>query len=179
MKKLKISTIWLTGLSASGKSTLTTRLFEDLNKLGIDNVTLLDGEAIRERFGNNDFDSKSREEIGRKKIELAIEENSKGNIVLVSGIAHKRAWRDEAREKIENYFEVYLNADVEVCAQRDYKDQYRKALSGQLENFVGVTESYEESSKVDLVLNTGAKSIEDCANQLLKRVLDFIGYEKK
>lgn len=178
MEKLKISTIWLTGLSASGKSTLTTRLLDDLNRLGIKNVTLLDGEAVREKFSNNDFDSKSREEIGRKKIELAIEENLNGNIALISGIAHKRAWREEAREKIENYFEVYLDADVNVCAKRDYKDQYRKALSGELENFVGVTEFYEKSTTVDLVLNTGTNSIESCADQLLKNVLKFIGYNK-
>jgi adenylylsulfate kinase-like enzyme len=168
-------TIWFTGLSASGKTTLSTQLLKDLRGLGLDNVVLLDGETIRDQMKNHTFDAKSREEIGFQKIKLSSDLNEKGNIVLISGISHKSQRRKDARRLIDNYYEVYLKCDVSVCAERDYKNQYSKAFLGELDNFVGVTEQYEEHLEVDLVLNTGRDSLNECSYILLESIKKLLG----
>ena len=168
-------TIWFTGLSASGKTTLSTRLYDELKNLGIDNVVLLDGEAIRDKMKNHEFDAKSREEIAIQKAKIADKLNDEGNIVMVSGISHKRQRRKYVRQMISNYYEVYLKCDVDVCAARDYKDQYNKAFAGKYDSFIGVTEQYEESNNPDLVLYTGRDTLDECSSILLENVKELLG----
>jgi len=86
LKTKPFPTIWFTGLSASGKTTLSTQLFKDLKGLGVDNVILLDGETMRDQKNNHTFDEKSREVIFYQKIKIASNLNKEGNIVLISGI---------------------------------------------------------------------------------------------
>jgi adenylylsulfate kinase-like enzyme len=167
-------TIWFTGLSASGKTTLSLQLFKDLKDLGVDNVILLDGEIMRDQMKSHTFDAKSREEIGFQKIKIASNLNKKGNIVLISGIAHKSQRRKDARRLIDNYYEVYLSCDVSICAQRDYKNQYSKAFSGELDNFIGVTEKYEEHGDTDLVIHTGRQTLNECSSILLESIKKLI-----
>ena len=102
----KYPTIWFTGLSVSGKTTLSTRLYKDLKSLGVNNVVLLDGEFMRDEMKNYMFDEKSREEIGLQKAKISHDLNRNGNIVLVSGIAHKSQWRKDIRQLMDNYYEV-------------------------------------------------------------------------
>jgi adenylylsulfate kinase len=173
----KHTTIWFTGISASGKTTLSTQLYKDLKSCGVNNVVLLDGELIRDEMKNYMFDEKSREEIGLQKAKISHDLNRKGSIVLVSGIAHKSQWRKDVRQLIDNYYEVYLKCDVDICAERDYKDQYSKAFSGKLENFIGVTEQYEESNYSDLTIYTGRDTLEVCSALLLEKVKKVIGLE--
>ena len=90
MNDFKATTIWFTGLSASGKSTLSQNLFNDLIKLGIKNIELLDGESIRDMLKNNSFDRSSRERIAIQKARIALELNKKGKVVLVSALHIKR-----------------------------------------------------------------------------------------
>ena len=168
-------TIWFTGLSASGKTTLSTQLYKDLNNIGLDNVVLLDGESIRDEMMNHDFDLKSREEIGILKAKIASDLNNRGKIVLISGIAHKRKWRSDIRQMIDRYYEVYLKCDVDVCAARDYKDQYSKAFAGKYDNFIGVTEQYQESYDADLIIHTGRNKLDKCSSQLLENVMRLLG----
>ena len=171
-------TIWFTGLSASGKTTLSTKLYNDLKNLGIDNVVLLDGEALRDKLNNHHFDTKNREKIGFQKAKIASDLNDSGKIVLISGIAHKRKWRNDIRNMLKNYFEIFLDCSVENCIKRDFKGHYQKAISGKLKNFIGISESYEVSDKFDLILDTGQLSIEICSEKILKKVLDLINEEK-
>jgi adenylylsulfate kinase len=174
MNDNQVPTIWFTGLSASGKSTLSERLYNDLQKLGVTNVELLDGESVRDMLKNDSFDKSSREKIGIQKARIALELNKQGKIVLVSGIAHKKRWRKDIRKMIDNYFEVYLDCDVKECSKRDYKGNYDKAFSGKLENFIGVSEQYEESDEYDFVLHTGRDSIETCSSLLLEKIKQTI-----
>ena len=174
MNDIKVVTIWFTGVSASGKSTLSERLYNDLQELGIINVELLDGESVRDMLKNHSFDKSSREKIGIQKARIALELNKQGKIVLVSGIAHKKRWRKDIRKMIDNYFEVYLKCSVKECSKRDYKNNYDKAFSGKLENFIGVSEQYEESDEYDLVLHTGRDSIETCSSLLLEKIKQII-----
>jgi len=174
MNNIQVITIWFTGLSASGKSTLSERLYNDLHELGVTNVELLDGESVRDMLKNDSFDKSSREKIGIQKARIALELNKQGKIVLVSGIAHKKRWRKEIRKMIDNYFEVYLDCNVEECSKRDYKGNYEEAFSGKLENFIGVSEQYEESDEYDLVLHTSRDSIETCSSLLLEKIKKII-----
>ena len=174
MSNYKATTIWFTGLSASGKSTLSERLLKDLKQLGLMNIELLDGEAVRDMLKNDNFDKSSREKIGIQKAKIAQELNKQGKIVLVSGIAHKKKWRDDIRVMLDNYYEIFLNCSVEDCSKRDYKGNYQKALSGELDNFIGISEPYEASDSFDLVVDSGICSIEDCSKKILASVLGFI-----
>ena len=174
MSNYKATTIWFTGLSASGKSTLSERLLKDLKQLGLMNIELLDGEAVRDMLKNDNFDKSSREKIGIQKAKIAQELNKQGKIVLVSGIAHKKKWRDDIRVMLDNYYEIFLNCSVEDCSKRDYKGNYQKALSGELDNFIGISEPYEVSDSFDLVVDSGICSIEDCSKKILASVLGFI-----
>jgi len=166
----KFPTIWFTGLSASGKTTLSSQLLNDLKNLDIENVVLLDGESLRDAMKNYKFDSNSREAIALQKAKIASDLNDKGQIVLVSGISHKKELRNNIRNMIDNYYEVFLECEVAICASRDYKDGYRKAFAGEYDNFIGVTEQYQRSSNVDLTINTGKYSIKSCSSLLLDNV---------
>jgi len=172
--KTKPFTVWFTGLSASGKTTQSEMLYDSLKKLGFSNVILLDGESIRDKFKMYKFDSISREQIGIQKAQIALDLNKEGKIVLISGIAHKKKGRDDIRNMINNYFEVFLDCSVDCCAERDFKGNYKKAISGNLDNFIGISEPYEASDRHDLLVDTGSNNIESCSNKILKSVLAFI-----
>ena len=172
--KTKPFTVWFTGLSASGKTTQSEMLYDSLKKLGFTNVILLDGESIRDKFKMYKFDSNSREQIGIQKAEIALDLNKEGKIVLISGIAHKKKWRNDIRNMIDNYFEIFLDCSVDYCAERDFKGNYKKAISGHLDNFIGISEPYEASDRHDLLVDTGSNNIESCSNKILKSVLAFI-----
>lgn len=169
-------TIWITGLSASGKTTLAKRLQADLLSHGFESVVLLDGEAVRERIKNFGYSNEERNRVAFKIAELALEHNRNGEAVIVAGITHQRKTRAQIREYLGRYVEVYLKCPVEVCAARDYKGNYEKAFAGELDNFVGVTVPYEEANP-DLTLETDIKPVDECAKILLARALEFFHSE--
>ena len=114
--------------------------------------------------------------MGLLKANIAQEENLKGNIAIVTGIAAKKSWRESYRRIIENYFEVFLDCSVEACINRDQKNIYQKALNGEYDNFPGVTEKYEASNKIDLMINTERNNIEASSKILIENVIKFIDY---
>lgn len=177
-QKLIPGTIWITGLSASGKSTLGDKLFNDLKTIGVNNIKLLDGEDIREELeGAYGYRTNDRNAILEKTIQMARECNDNGNIAIVPTISHKRSIRQKARDAITNFMEVFLDCPLEVCIERDYKGHYQKALNGYYENFIGITESYETSNLPELVINTKSLTIVECQKLLLDEVVRFL--EKK
>ncbi len=174
-QKLIPGTIWITGLSASGKSTLGGKLFNDLKAIGVNNVKLLDGETIRKEFGDTfGYVTNERNAILEKTIQIARECNDNGNIAIVSTISHKRATRQNARDIITSFMEVFLDCPLEVCIERDYKGHYQKALNGDYENFIGITEAYETSESPELVINTKSLSIAECQELLFENVVSFL-----
>ena len=84
---------------------------------------------IRDKFKMYKFDSNSREQIGIQKAKIALDLNKEGKIVLISGIAHKKKWRNDIRNLIDNYFEIFLDCSVDYCAERDFKGNYKKAIA--------------------------------------------------
>ena len=171
-------TILITGISASGKSTLGKCLRDDLLLDGFKKVELIDGEAFRERLRalgkEYGYSTEDRNAVLTETTRFALERNNLGYVCIVCTIAHVRTTRESIRERIGNIMEVYLDCPVEVCADRDKKGQYNKAFAGLSDNFVGVTEPYQRSDDVELVLDTDRQSIEECSAILLRKTLSFL-----
>tara|TARA_Y100001968_G_scaffold42555_1_gene32611 strand:+ start:832 stop:1335 length:504 start_codon:yes stop_codon:yes gene_type:complete len=162
-------------LSGSGKTTLGTSLYNALGKLGINNLELLDGDETRKRLPSNfGYSTEDRQAVGMLVANLALESNRKGNIAIVCAISHVRKVRLNIREILApNFIEVYLDCPVDICADRDVKGHYRKALAGHYDNFVGITEPYQISDNPELVLDTVNKTSTECADILLNYTLKF------
>jgi len=99
--------------------------------------------------------------------------NRKGKSVITTGIAHHRDTRQKIRNIFDYYYEVYLKCSAKHCADRDFKGHYKKAFAGEYENFIGVTEDYEESTP-ELILDTQNESIDECSQKLLNFTLDIL-----
>jgi len=177
IKKKNYGTVLITGISASGKSTLGIRLKEDLAKNGITNIRLLDGEDIRDTLKAKGkeygFSNHDRHEVIKEITQLAVDCNNEGIGCIICSICHEKATREHMHDVIQNVMEVYLNYPVDSCAKRDRKGTYEKAFIGLYDNFIGVTEPYQVSNQVDLILNTGENSEDECAASLIKKALEF------
>ncbi|NQU95462.1 MAG: adenylyl-sulfate kinase [Candidatus Omnitrophica bacterium] len=171
-------TIFITGISVSGKSTLGRRLKEDLLNYGLDNVKLLDGEAVREQLEKRgkyyEYSTEDRNKVAMEIAHIALEYNMEGINCIACSICHKKKTREQMRAVIGNFMEVYLDCPVSVCAKRDYKGQYVKALQGAYKNFVGITEAYQISDHVELILNTSENTVEECLRVLSAKAKNFL-----
>jgi adenylylsulfate kinase len=168
-------TIWITGLSASGKSSLARALAGELRAASDEAPVLLDGDEFRARLDRAyGYSLEERFAVLYRLVEEAREENLKGRTVIVATISHKRAMRTHARRRIGRFMEVHLHCPVEVCATRDPNGLYRRARAGEYECFPGITEPYEHSEDPELVLDTAALSTESAVRRLLPETLAFV-----
>ncbi len=137
------TTVWLTGLSSAGKSTLGRALYEQLRARG-HKAEMLDGDEVRRRLCNDlGFSKEDREENIRRIAYVADLLTKHGIIVIVCAISPYRSVRDQARALLGNFIEVYVNAPLEVCESRDVKGLYRKARAGTIKMFTGIDDPYE------------------------------------
>lgn len=174
-RKLPVATIWITGLSASGKTTTGERLNKSLEDLGYDNFIWLDGEELRKRLDRKyGYSPEERFEVAVQIVEEVGRLQSAGYLVIVSTISHTLKMRELARKRCARFYEVHLKCPVDVCAERDFKGNYKKALAGEMDCFVGVTAEYEESERPELTLDTASLSREECAHLLLTHVMRFL-----
>lgn len=167
-------TIWLTGLSASGKSTLAFSLEEALTKLG-QLCYVLDGDNIRHGLNKNlTFSHEDRTENIRRIAEVAKLMNDAGLIVITAFISPYREDREMAKSIIgESFFkEVYVSTSIEVCETRDPKGLYKKARSGAMHDFTGIGSPYETPLKPALMIDTSTRSLEECTKSLVDMALD-------
>ena len=174
--KYRNTIIWISGITASGKTTLGNRLAKDLKPYGIENLDVLDGEDLRNRLDRSyGHSEEERTKAFPKMLEIINQSYAQGNIVIVSTVSHKRYMREAARNNFQNFMEIYLKCSAKTCAQRDFKGLYQKAINGELDLFPGITEPYEESlDSPELVLDTSILSIEECSEKLLIRTLKFL-----
>lgn len=168
---------WFTGLSGSGKSTIAVELEKELLRLN-KAVYRLDGDNIR--FGLNSdlgFSEQDRDENIRRIIEVAALFQDAGLIVLVCFISPYLKMREFAREKIgrDHFLEVYVKADIETCKERDPKGLYAKALKGEIQNFTGISDVYEEPERPDVILDTDILPVGESVGQLLERIQSLAG----
>ena len=166
-----IATVWISGVTASGKTTLGRALVGELKRKGLKNIVHLDGDELRAKQTREyGYSLSERFELIQKYINLVIEENLRGNCVIISTVSHKSEMRDRARAQIQNFMEVNLLCDLETCCERDYKNIYTKDYSSSDDCLPGVTEPYVISESAELVLDTSKHSLAQCQKILFKSV---------
>jgi len=165
----KAATVWLTGLSGSGKSTIAVDLEKRLWERGI-RAYILDGDNIRHGLNKNlGFSPADRTENIRRIGEVAKLFTEAGVVALTAFISPYRADRDQVRAIMAagDFVEVHVDCPVEVCEQRDVKGLYKKARAGEIKEFTGISAPYEAPEKPELTINTAGQSVEASAKQIL------------
>jgi adenylyl-sulfate kinase len=159
--------VWLTGLSGAGKSTLAAKLAPALAERG-HRVELLDGDEVRVHLGQGLGFSRADRDINIARIGYVAAKLAKhGVAVLVAAISPYRQARDQVRASVEVFVEVHVAAPLPVCAGRDPKGLYARALAGQLPHFTGVSDPYEPPLRPELVLHTDTEPVDDSVHQIL------------
>ena len=168
-------TIWLTGLSGAGKTTLAERLAPELERRG-HRVESLDGDVVRTHLSRGlGFTREDRDENIRRIAWVAGLGTRHGATMLVSAISPYRDGRREAREKIGHFVEVYVKCSLDRLIERDTKGLYARALAGEIENFTGVNDPYEEPVDPEIVVETDLESVEESAGKIIES-LECLGY---
>jgi bifunctional enzyme CysN/CysC len=167
--KHKGAIIWLTGLSGAGKSTIATELERELFAMGL-HTYILDGDNIRHGLSANlGFSPEDRQENIRRVGEVAKLMMDAGVLVITAFISPYRDDRRLARSLVDegDFIEVYVNAPVEVCEQRDPKGLYKKARAGQIKEFTGVSAPYEAPEKPEVEVHTDKQSPAECVAHII------------
>lgn len=175
----KSKVLWLTGLSGSGKSTIAQYLERHLYNNGFF-AQVLDGDNIRSGINNNlGFSPEDRQENIRRIAEIAKLYINSGIISINSFISPTIAIRDLAKKIIgpENFFEVFVNAPIEVCEKRDVKGLYKKARAGEIRNFTGIDAPYEPPLNPDVEIQTDKHSIEEGVQLIYQKLLPLIQWQ--
>jgi len=163
-------TVWFTGLSGAGKTTIAQAIYEKLWAKGL-KVEILDGDVVRRQLSKDlGFSKEDRDENIRRLGFIAQLLNRNGVIVLVSAISPYRAIREEVRSAVPNFLEVYVNAPLEICEHRDPKGHYRKARSGEIAHFTGVTDPYEPPLIPEVECRTDLESLSDSVALVMKAI---------
>jgi adenylyl-sulfate kinase len=167
------NTLWLTGLSAAGKSTLAFALEHELIGQGRA-CYVLDGDNVRHGLNRDlGFSDLDRTENIRRIAEVARLMNDAGLIVITAFISPLQSDREMAKGIIgdDQYREVYVSTSIEVCESRDPKGLYQKARQGLVKDFTGVSAPYETPIKPSLILDTAMRSKEDCVRDIMQLIL--------
>lgn len=168
-------TIWLTGLSGAGKSTVAEALGARLRALGR-RVEVLDGDAVRTHLSKGlGFSREDRDTNVRRIGYVAHLLTRNGVFVITAAISPYRETRGWCRQTIGDFVEVFVDVPVEVCAARDVKGLYKQALAGEIPAFTGVSDPYEPPEAPEVTLPTHELPLEACVSRVLARLGD-LGY---
>src|SRR4029078_5130459 len=168
-------TVWFTGLSGSGKTTIATRVHELLQARHILSERL-DGDVVRQSLTRDlGFSKEDRDKNIERVTFVAKLLTRNGVVTLIAFISPYRRMRDKARAEIGDFLEVFVSTPMEVLLERDVKGMYKKAMAGEIQNFTGVNDPYEEPLNAELVLDTAAESIDDSVGRVM-RLLEERGY---
>ncbi len=169
LNKYKSCVIWFTGLSAAGKSTLANALNEKLHTMHIHGY-VLDGDNIRHGLNKDlGFSPEARQENIRRIGEVAKLFVDAGMIAITAFISPYREDRRQARVLVreDEFLEVFVKCDLEECERRDPKGMYKKARSGAIKEFTGISAPYEEPEKAEITIDTAKYSVDECIQKLL------------
>ncbi|MFB6226260.1 MAG: adenylyl-sulfate kinase [Candidatus Paceibacteria bacterium] len=163
------ATLWFTGLSGAGKSTIANKLKEKLEEYGI-NSQRLDGDILRDSICSDlGFSEEDRRENIKRASFVAKLLSQNGVLTLASFITPYKDQRERLRQKIgDKFIEVFVDAPLEVCEERDVKGLYQKAKEGEIENFTGISHPYEEPENPDIHLKTDQQELDGCVNKILE-----------
>lgn len=168
-------TLWLTGLSGAGKSTLAERLQRELAERGR-GVEVLDGDVVRTHLSKGlGFSREDRDTNILRIAFVAALLTRHGVAVITAAISPYAAAREQAREMIGNFVEVYVRCDLEELVRRDVKGLYKKALSGEIANFTGVSDPYEAPQRPDITVDSGRETVEESVAKIVA-LLEARGY---
>ena len=174
----KAITIWMTGLSGSGKSTIAKHLEKSLANNGF--ITkVLDGDNVRIGICNNlDFSAQDRIENIRRISEISKLFIDGGIITINSFISPTIEIRKMAKDIIgpESFFEIFVDADLETCEKRDVKGLYAKARKGELKDFTGISAPFEKPINADLVLDTNNLTVSQSVEKIITAIKNKITY---
>ncbi len=168
------ATVWLTGLSASGKSTLANAAARTLHELGV-HSDVLDGDNVRHGLNRDlGFSPEDRAENIRRIGEVAKLMTDAGIVNFTAFISPYRTDRQVARDLQDSgdFIEVHVDCSIGVCEGRDPKGMYKKARAGIIKDFTGISAPYEEPERPEVYLNTATMSIEDCVETILAALVD-------
>ena len=160
-------TLWFTGLSGSGKSTLAEHLAPVLRERGA-RVEVLDGDVVRTNLSKGLGFSKEDRDTNIRRIGFVASLLSRNDVcAITAAISPYRSVRRECREMCTNFVEVFVAAPLEVVEARDPKGLYKKARAGEIQNFTGVSDPYEDPEKPEVTVHTDAESVAESAAKIL------------
>lgn len=168
-------TLWLTGMSGAGKSTLATALEPILRERGLQ-VEVLDGDAVRTNLSNGLGYSPEDRDTNVRRIGFVAQLLSRNGVaVLTAAISPYREVRNEVRNQVGDFIEVYVRCSLDELSRRDVKGLYARALRGEIPNFTGVSDPYEEPLNPDVVIDSERDTLEESVDRILS-VLETRGY---
>lgn len=160
-------TVWLTGLSGAGKSTIANLLEQEIRK-STKNVEVLDGDVVRTNLSKGLGFSKEDRDTNIRRIAFVCDLLTRNGVAVISAaISPYRDVRDESLEIIGDYIEVYVKCTLDELVNRDVKGLYAKALRGEIENFTGVSDPYEEPINPDVLVETDKETVEQSVDKIL------------
>jgi len=167
--------LWFTGLPSSGKTTIARLIEHALRARGL-RVEVLDGDEVRQHLSPQlGFSREERDMHIRRIAYVAKLLVRNGVIAIVAAISPYRETRQYARDVIGRFVEVYVNCPVEVCIERDVKGLYKKALRGEITNFTGISDPYEEPLAPELVIHSHRETPAESARRVIARLIE-LGY---
>ncbi|WP_204102482.1 MULTISPECIES: adenylyl-sulfate kinase [Spirulina sp. CCY15215] len=168
-------TVWFTGLSGAGKTTISQKVAEELRSQNY-KLEVLDGDIVRTNLTKGlGFSKEDRDENIRRIGFVSHLLTRNGVIVIVSAISPYRAIRDEVGKRIGNFVEVYVNAPLETCEKRDVKGLYKRARAGEIKQFTGIDDPYEPPLNPEIECHTDKEELEESVKKVLEG-LKKLGY---
>ncbi len=168
-------TIWFTGLSGAGKTTISKLVEAELRQRGFP-VEVLDGDVVRRNLSQGLGFTKEDRDTNIRRIAFVSKLLTRNHVVtLVSAISPYREAREAARKEIENFVEVYVRCPLGTCIARDTKGLYKKALEGAIPYFTGISDPYEEPLEPEVILYTDEETPEESAAKVLRQLTE-LGY---
>lgn len=166
-------TLWFTGLPCSGKSTIADDVAEELRQRGL-KVERLDADIIRKHLWKElGYSKEDRDENIRRATFLAKLLTRNGIITITSFISPYRELREYARKEIGKFLAVYVKCPVEVCIQRDTRGLYKRALEGEISNFTGISDPYEEPLNPEVLIESDKESLEESIAKIMEKLREL------
>jgi adenylylsulfate kinase len=169
-------TIWFTGLSGAGKTTISLELERRLRERGVKKLEILDGDVVRTNLSKGLGFSKEDRDINIRRIGFVAKLLTRnGVLVMTAAISPYRGLRDEIHQDIGDFMEVFVKCPVDVCAERDVKGLYKKAMAGEIKNFTGVSDPYEDPIAPHVTCETDKETVEESTSKVLAK-MEALGY---
>lgn len=163
-------TLWFTGMSGAGKTTLARRIYDELkHKRGL-KVELLDGDVVRQNLSKGLGFSKEDRDTNIRRIGFVCNLLTRNDVIAIaSAISPYEEVREEVRDMIgrDRFVLVFVNAPLDVLIERDVKGLYKKALAGEIQNFTGISDPYEPPQNPDIVVNTHEETVDESVDKIL------------